>query len=82
MITTKGRRRLDALSEPERQRFERGELVVQEPGHAGGNLCAAFHPERYVREILGERLDVLDFVPATAKSEQSQDVTLFRTPSQ
>lgn len=81
MITTKGRSRLDALTVSERRRFDRGELVVQEARHAGGNLCAAFHPERYVREALSERLEVLDFVPATAESEQSQDVTVFKKPA-
>jgi ubiquinone/menaquinone biosynthesis C-methylase UbiE len=82
MITTKGRSRLDALSVAERRRFEGGDLVVQEAHRAGGNLCAAFHPESYVRNVLGERFQVVDFVPAAPREEQSQDLTLYGKPKE
>jgi SAM-dependent methyltransferase len=77
-ITTKGRSRLHGLDEEELQRFEAGELVVQDERYEGRNLCAAFHPERYVRERLAGSLQVVDFVPAVRGGAQSQDVFLLR----
>jgi SAM-dependent methyltransferase len=79
-ITTKGRSRVERLGDDERVRFERGELVVQDERYAGRNLCAAYHPERYVRELLADDLEVLDFVPAVLGGEQSQDLYLLGKP--
>ena len=81
LITTKGRSRLQALDPVDRRRFENGELVVQEARYAGRNLCAAFHPERYVREQLAGTLEVLKAVPAVAGSAQTQDIFLLRRPT-
>jgi SAM-dependent methyltransferase len=81
LITTKGRSRLDALDEGERRRFERGELVVQSRRYAGRNLCAAFHPERYVREHLRNGLDLLDFIQAVKGGAQTQDIFLLEKPA-
>jgi SAM-dependent methyltransferase len=80
LVTTKGRSRLDALDEEERRRFERGELVVQSRRYAGRNLCAAFHPERYVREHLKNGLRVIDFIPAVEDGYQTQDIFLLQKP--
>jgi SAM-dependent methyltransferase len=80
VLTTKGRSRLDSLDEEERERFERGELVVQSARYAGRNLCAAYHPERYVHEQLRNGLRVLDFVPAERGAAQTQDVILLQKP--
>jgi SAM-dependent methyltransferase len=41
--------RLDA---EERERFDRGELVVERPRMAGRNLCSAYHPHSYVTGTL------------------------------
>jgi SAM-dependent methyltransferase len=78
LITTKGSSRIDALTQNERARFERGELVVTASRYAGRNLCAAYHPERYVRDRLADGLRVLDFVPAGADGTQTQDVFLLQ----
>ena len=80
LVTTKGRSRLAALTPEELARFERGELVVQEAGYAGKNLCAAFHPETYVRERLAGELDVVAFVPVEPGGSQTQDVFVLRRP--
>jgi SAM-dependent methyltransferase len=80
-ITTKGRSRLDSLDDEELKRFEAGELVVQDARYEGRNLCAAFHPERYVRERLAGSLEVLDFVPAVPGGAHSQDVFLLQKSS-
>ena len=41
--------------------------------------CGAYHPERYIREVLGQGLDLLDFSPGGALDIQ-QDAVLFRKP--
>lgn len=82
LLTTKGRSRLAPLGEEERRRFERGELVVQASRYAGRNLCAAFHPERYVRERLADGLRVVDFVPAAEEGAHSQDLVLLQKPAE
>jgi SAM-dependent methyltransferase len=80
LITTKGTSRLEPLDPDERARFDRGELVVQEGRYPGRNLCAAYHPEAYVRDRLAGGLDVVDFVPAEPQSDQSQDIFVLRRP--
>jgi SAM-dependent methyltransferase len=80
LITTKGRSRLEPLSEEERQQFERGELVVQSGRYAGRNLCAAYHPERYVNERLKNGLNVFGFVPAVRGGTQTQDIFMLEKP--
>jgi SAM-dependent methyltransferase len=59
--------------------FDAGELVVIEAGQAGSSGCAAYHPERYIREVLGVGLELLDFSPAGALDIQ-QDAVLFKKP--
>jgi SAM-dependent methyltransferase len=71
------------LTTEERERFDRGELVVRAPTAAGTNPYAAFHPERYVRDRLAEGFTVLDFVEGAGPSAASaggvrQDVHLLR----
>lgn len=77
IVTTKGASRSDVLSAAERDRFEAGELVVQAGRYAGRNLCAAFNPERDIRERLAGGLEVVEFVPADG-SVFTQDATVFR----
>jgi SAM-dependent methyltransferase len=77
VVTTKGRSRLDALNDEERARFERGELVVQEERYAGRNLCAAFHPEEYLRTAFAN-FEILTFAPAAGEGFVTQDVLLLR----
>ena len=77
LVTTKGLSRADAMSDAERKRFDAGEVVVQNDRYAGRNLCAAFHPERYVRERLAGNLEVVEFVPADG-AVLTQDATILR----
>lgn len=78
LITTKGQSRLGSLGAAERDRFQRGELVVQSGRYAGRNLCAAYHPESYVRDRLATGLRLLAFVPAAG--DQTQDAYLLQRP--
>src|SRR5919201_902215 len=77
LVTTKGASRVGALGEEDRRRFASGELVVLWGRSAGKNLCAAFHPERYVRDVLAGDLEVISFVPADG-AEHTQDIFLLQ----
>jgi SAM-dependent methyltransferase len=81
LITTKGRSWFDALTDAERTDFERGKLVVQATRYAGKNLCAAFHPEQYLREHVASSLRLLQIVPATDRSDFTQDLVLLQKPA-
>jgi SAM-dependent methyltransferase len=60
--------------------FDAGELVVIEADRSGSSACAAYHPERYIREALGRGLEILDYSPGGALDIQ-QDAVLFRRPA-
>jgi SAM-dependent methyltransferase len=66
LLSTLGERyaSLDRLTEEERQRFARGELVVLYERSAGTSLCSAYHPAEYVHGTLAGGFDVVAFRPA------------------
>lgn len=78
VITTHGAAYAPRLAADERERFSEGELVVRWQQVAGTNLCAAYHPEAYVRERLADRFEVVDFAPEGAKGNPQQDQYLLR----
>jgi SAM-dependent methyltransferase len=80
-ITTKGASRVGRLDPSDLARFEQGKLVVQAARYAGRNLCAAYHPESYVRDQLAGPLEVIDFRAAEG-DDQTQDLFLLRKPAQ
>jgi SAM-dependent methyltransferase len=80
LVTTHGERYLTRLSEEERQRFRKGEVVVRFEEVAGTNLCTAFHPPEYVLYKLAGDFEVLDFAPEGAKGNPYQDLYLLRKP--
>jgi SAM-dependent methyltransferase len=61
------------------RRFESGSLVVRDEAAGGSNLCAAFHPDSYVREDLAEELTEALFCPGSAQG-LDQDLWVFRKP--
>jgi SAM-dependent methyltransferase len=79
LVTLHGGGVLEALSEPDRMRFEAGELVVLDHEYAGTNRTAAYHPERYVRDVLAPQagLEVVDYVPK-GQPDMHQDAVLLR----
>ncbi len=78
IITTHGDRHAADLSPEERERYDRGSLVVRNNPFVGTNMCAAYHPERYVREVLAGDMDVLAFRPEGAAGNPHQDLWLLR----
>jgi SAM-dependent methyltransferase len=67
---------LDRLTEEERDRFTRGELIVLYERSAGTSLCSAYHPPQYVQETLAQGFDVVAFRPAG--DEGGHDIHLLR----
>jgi SAM-dependent methyltransferase len=63
----------DRLTEEQRRRFERGELVVERTRMAGSNLCTAYHPRAYVRERL-----LADFANVRALGAESPERALLQ----
>ena len=61
LLTVHGTTRLHELSPAQRREFESGQLIVTRENYSGRNICAAFHPEEYVRERLCLGLRVVDF---------------------
>jgi SAM-dependent methyltransferase len=78
LLTTHGQSYLPRLEPDERDRFERGELVVRWGDLPGSNLCSAYHPEQYLRETLalGFELEKLD--PEGARGNPTQDLVVLR----
>jgi SAM-dependent methyltransferase len=78
LVTTHGSSYATKLSEDERARFDRGELVVRWTAAVGTNLCSAYHPERYLRETFAEGLSFLELEPEGARGNPTQDLVLLR----
>lgn len=80
-ITTMGSTYMHRLSADERRRFGAGEEITRDEALAGTNLCAAYHPEAYVRDQLSAGFSVVDFDPAGGDSNVSQDLYLLERHS-
>jgi SAM-dependent methyltransferase len=78
MLSLMGQRLLPPLTPAEREAFAAGKLVVTAVGDAGTNGCGAYHPERYVREVLARGFDVVQFIPEGARGNPPQDLYLLR----
>ena len=74
VLTTMGDSFRAELTGDERERFDRGELIVRHPGAAGRNACVVVHPPAYVRRTLGASLRLAAFRP---RGLDRQDVYVF-----
>jgi SAM-dependent methyltransferase len=79
LVTVHGRSYLDWLDPAEAKSFESGNLVVRQSELSGSDFCATFHPEQFVRDTLGQGLEVLDYSTAPVR-DAHQDAVLFRKP--
>lgn len=78
LLTTHGYQYQDALDQNEKVLFNRGELIVHYAERAGENICAALHPYEYVRDVLAEKFELLDFIPGKAGPYSEQDTYLLK----
>ena len=81
-MTVHGDCYLPQLSPEDQVQFRQGELVVYGGEHEGTNICAAFHPEEYVRRKLAVGWMFVDHVPKGATGNPMQDVFLLKKPEQ
>lgn len=66
------------LSADERRRYRAGELVLREPGLAGTNVCAAYHPPSALERLLPPGLAVDRHEPQGARGNPPQDLWVLR----
>jgi SAM-dependent methyltransferase len=78
LVTTHGRSYVPRLGDGERERFERGELVVRWGDVAGTNLCSAYHPEAYLRHTFAQGFAFLELEAEGARGNPTQDLVLLR----
>ncbi len=80
LLTTHGRSYLSRLETAERERFERGALVVRWGDLPGSNLCSAYHPEGYLRDTLARGFELETVEPEGARGNPTQDLVVMRRP--
>jgi len=78
LVTVHGRSYLPRLDDGEREQFDAGWLVVRWGELPGSNLCSAYHPERYVRDVLADGFEVEAFEPEGALGNPTQDLIVLR----
>jgi SAM-dependent methyltransferase len=77
VLSTHGPAYRERMDDGERERFDRGELVVRWESAAGTNLCSAYHPHGYVRGRLAEGFELVDLVPEGATGNPYQDLSVL-----
>ena len=80
LLTVAGDAYRDGLRRADRERYERGELVVRFGERAGSNLCAAVHPRPYVERLLDGTLELVELLPGDPAKRMRQDAYVCRRP--
>lgn len=79
LFTVSGRTYRSWMTDDEQERYDAGQLVVRDGDRAGRNLCAVFHPQRWMEErIVQGGYDVVDVVPGREVEYLYQDTYLVR----
>jgi SAM-dependent methyltransferase len=81
IVTTHGNFYRKHLDEKNKALYDQGRLVVLKAEKAGENVCATYHPEKYVREKFQRCFHILDFIPEGAKGNPRQDIWLLQKKS-
>ncbi len=74
LLTTHGEPFVPDLDPNEVVDFRAGKMIVKYASVAGTNLCAAFHPEAYIRKHWAQYFEVVEILSGKAK----QDFVLLR----
>jgi SAM-dependent methyltransferase len=80
LVTVHGESYRERLLPHERERFDAGRVVVRWEGVPGTNLCSAFHPPAYVRDVLARGFEFVELAPEGAKGNPHQDLVLLQKP--
>jgi SAM-dependent methyltransferase len=79
VVSVLGEQAIHRLTAEARERFDRGELVVERPRMEGRNSCTAYHPPAYVTgTLLAELSDVTPFELGSPELPVMQDAYLAR----
>lgn len=81
LLSLHGAENAAALGTAERAAFERGERITVGARHPGSNACNAFHPERYVRDVLARGWRLVEWRPSAARGNPPQDLVLLARPA-
>jgi SAM-dependent methyltransferase len=79
VFTVHGRGYEHQLTPAERDDFAAGRLVVRD-GPSGSSYCAAFHPRRYLEELLAPRFQLVQAWEQGSRGNSPQDLVLARKP--
>lgn len=81
LLTTHGERFRNGLLETERQVFDKGELVTRESAVEGHRVYAAFHPLKYMHQLLSS-FKVLRFIEGGSEGSVhgNQDTWIVQKP--
>jgi SAM-dependent methyltransferase len=80
LLTLHGDAFKEKLTEAEKTRFEKGELVVKSNTTEGHRTFAAFQPVAFVKELIGSD-SLLEHIPGEIKNgKPQQDVWIVKTP--
>jgi SAM-dependent methyltransferase len=78
IISTHGDYYLPHLSQAEQVAYQSGSLVLHHQDHFGENICAAFHPEPSIRNLVASKFAVISFIPEGAQGNPHQDLFLLQ----
>ena len=78
IITVHGDHYVPGIGVASQAKYRNGEMVVLGEEAVGQNHCAAFHPETYVRNVLAQGFEVVDFIPEGALGNPKQDAYLLK----
>ena len=76
-ITVHGTTRLAELSAEEQRLFNAGQPIIHRARYSGANVCATYHPRKYIEDVLVRRLKLVEFLPGGAR-DANQDAYLFQ----
>jgi SAM-dependent methyltransferase len=75
-VTLHGESRKSMLNKKEKNEFDSGKLIVKNESRSGTNICAAFHPESYVKGEFSRGFNIIDHIPRGAR-HANQDIYLL-----
>ncbi len=76
LVSVHGLSRAHALVGDDRRRFDAGECVVTGTKYPGTNLCGAYHPLPFLRDVMGAVMPMVAHIPDGA-ADSLQDYVLF-----
>lgn len=63
LFTTQGNIFTEKLTAEEKTIFEQGKVVIRDKAKEGHRSYSAFHPEPFIKELVTNRFDILNFLP-------------------